>query len=293
MHSSSAGPDWFTVPTALTDLAVSVRGTAVTGIRLGARGTRAATTEAERLVADELQAYARGDLETFSFAVDPAGTDFDHRVWQAVARIPYGATETYGAIARTIGVPGGARAVGHANGRNPLPLVIPCHRVVAAGGGLGGYGGGIPLKRRLLALEARVRGFRAVVGGLLVALVVLASAACSDPERPIFTLPESGVDTIGPTIEFLPANADSVFPSGSLIAVRVRVSDRHLIRQVTAGVQGIVNFGFATEFPDDTAFTAEFRIQAPDATLGLILFSISATDELENRSSTNRTFRLE
>ncbi len=83
----------------------------------------------------------------------PEGTAFDHRVWDAVAAIPYGETVTYGEIARAIGSPNGARAVGTANGRNPIPIIIPCHRVVAAGGKLGGYGGGLPLKRRLLDLE--------------------------------------------------------------------------------------------------------------------------------------------
>lgn len=91
----------------------------------------------------------------FTFAIVPHGTAFDHAVWREVATIPYGSTATYGEIARRIGRPGAARAVGHANGRNPIPLVIPCHRVVAAGGKLGGYGGGLPLKRQLLALEQR------------------------------------------------------------------------------------------------------------------------------------------
>ncbi len=83
-------------------------------------------------------------------------------VWQTLQRIPYGATMTYGEIATRLGNPGAARAVGSANGRNPIPIVVPCHRVVAAGGKLGGYGGGGVLKRQLLDLEA---GQGQLVGG--------------------------------------------------------------------------------------------------------------------------------
>ncbi len=85
--------------------------------------------------------------------IEAAGTDFNRKVWEQVSRIPYGKTRTYGEIARTIENPGAFRAVGTANGRNPIPIVIPCHRVVAAGGKLGGFGGGLPLKRKLLDLE--------------------------------------------------------------------------------------------------------------------------------------------
>ena len=147
--------DAFTVSTPVTTLAVETRGTSVTQIRLNESGLRPPATPFEQHVARELQEYARGQRETFTFATAPQGTAFDDTVWREVARIPYGTTATYGEIARRIGRPRAARAVGHANGRNPLPLVIPCHRVVAAGGKLGGYGGGLPLKRRLLELEQR------------------------------------------------------------------------------------------------------------------------------------------
>lgn len=147
--------DAFTVRTPVLTLAVETRGASVTQIRLNRSGARAPTTPFERRVASELEEYVRGERVEFTFAIAPHGTDFDHSVWHEVARIPYGTTATYGDVARRIGRPGAARAVGHANGRNPVPLVIPCHRVVAAGGKLGGYGGGLPLKRRLLALEQR------------------------------------------------------------------------------------------------------------------------------------------
>jgi methylated-DNA-[protein]-cysteine S-methyltransferase len=283
----------FTVPTSFTDLAVTMRGEVVTGIRLGARGRRDAERAAERHVAGELDAYARGELETFSFPVEPTGTDFDHKVWNAVARIPYGATATYGEIARSIGVPGGARAVGHANGRNPVPIVIPCHRVVAAGGKLGGYGGGLELKRRLLALEGRVRGLRASVVAFMLAVVTATTVACGDPERPIFEFPDPTVDTIGPAITFIPAVADTVFAAGSTITVNVELRDRNLVRSVTAGVQGLTSFGFGTQFPADTLYRAQFSIPTPAGETGEVLFLINALDSLVNASSARRTFLLE
>jgi methylated-DNA-[protein]-cysteine S-methyltransferase len=284
------------VPTSLTDLAVTMRGEAVTSIRLGGRGRRHADRGAERHVARELEAYARGECERFSFPVEPTGTDFDHTVWNAVARIPYGATATYGEIARAIGVPGGARAVGHANGRNPIPIVIPCHRVVAAGGKLGGYGGGLELKRRLLALEARTRGLRASVAGVLLAVVTAATVACGDPERPIFEFPDPAgdtVDTVGPAIAFIPADADTVFTAGSTITVNVELRDRNQVRSVTAGVQGLTSFGFGTQFPADTVYRAQFSIPTPAGETGQVLFLINALDSLVNSSSARRTFVLE
>jgi O-6-methylguanine DNA methyltransferase len=107
----------------------------------------------ERTLARELERYlARGEW-CFSVPLDlPGGTDFDRAVWKALRRIPTGRTRTYGEVARRAGRPRAARAVGNACGRNPVPVVVPCHRVVAAGG-IGGFGLGLGLKRRLLALE--------------------------------------------------------------------------------------------------------------------------------------------
>ncbi len=87
-------------------------------------------------------------------ALDLRGTPFQLQVWRALLDIPFGEQRTYGELARTLGHPGAARAVGAANGRNPVAILVPCHRVVAAGGRLGGYGGGLEVKRRLLAHEA-------------------------------------------------------------------------------------------------------------------------------------------
>ncbi len=105
-------------------------------------------------VARQLGEYFAGERTRFDLALAPPGEGFDQRVWELVARIPYGRTQTYGELARDLGDPGLAQAVGAANGRNPLCVVVPCHRVIGAGGGLTGYAGGLPRKRFLLDLEA-------------------------------------------------------------------------------------------------------------------------------------------
>ncbi len=109
-------------------------------------------------VVDQLAAYFAGELTDFDIAFDLRGTDFQRRVWEALLTIPYGETRSYGQIALQIGAPGSARAVGLANGHNPIAIVVPCHRVIGAGGSLTGYGGGLDRKRTLLDLErARAR----------------------------------------------------------------------------------------------------------------------------------------
>jgi methylated-DNA-[protein]-cysteine S-methyltransferase len=102
--------------------------------------------------AAQLQEYARGERRDFDLELDLEGTEFELRVWNALRAIPWGRTRTYGEIAQALGEPGSARAVGRANGRNPLPILVPCHRVVS-GQGLGGFSGGLEWKQRLLALE--------------------------------------------------------------------------------------------------------------------------------------------
>lgn len=104
--------------------------------------------------ARQLLAYFAGELRRFELPLEPEGTAFERRVWDAVAAIPYGDTRSYAEIARAVGSPGAARAVGAANGANPLPILVPCHRVVGSNGALTGYGGGLELKRRLLDLES-------------------------------------------------------------------------------------------------------------------------------------------
>ncbi len=150
----------FTVETPIVSLAVATANGAVTRIDLNERGSRTAEAPFEKQVAQELQEYFAGARTEFTFPTAPGGTAFDQRVWRALGKIPYGGTATYGEIASAVDNPNAARAVGAANGRNPIPIVVPCHRVVAAGGKLGGYGGGgggLDLKRRLLNLEAGQR----------------------------------------------------------------------------------------------------------------------------------------
>ncbi len=97
--------------------------------------------------------YCNAQRQVFDLPLAPVGTPFQRKVWRALEEIPYGATQSYGSIAGRVGCPGGGRAVGMANNRNPIPILIPCHRVVGAKGQLTGYAGGLELKRRLLELE--------------------------------------------------------------------------------------------------------------------------------------------
>ncbi|KRE96778.1 cysteine methyltransferase [Frateuria sp. Soil773] len=104
----------------------------------------------------QFEEYFAGTRQVFDLPLHPLGTPFQLDVWRELARIPYGTTISYGELARRIGQPQAMRAVGAANGRNPLPIVLPCHRVIGANGSLTGFGGGLPTKRFLLAMEDRV-----------------------------------------------------------------------------------------------------------------------------------------
>lgn len=102
---------------------------------------------------DQLTAYFTGDLQEFDLELDLVGTEFQRRVWNALLTIPYGETRSYGEIAVQVGSPGASRAVGLANGHNPVGIIVPCHRVIGANGSLTGYGGGLDRKKLLLDLE--------------------------------------------------------------------------------------------------------------------------------------------
>lgn len=102
---------------------------------------------------EQLDAYFHGALTTFDVPISPSGTPFQMSVWRALRDIPYGSTETYAQVARRIGHDRAVRAVGAANGRNPISIIVPCHRVIGTDGGLTGYGGGVDAKRLLLDLE--------------------------------------------------------------------------------------------------------------------------------------------
>ena len=112
--------------------------------------------EALAFAREALEEYFAGTRTAFDLPLNPRGTPFQLAVWRELSQIPYGETISYGELARRVGDPGAARAVGAANGANPLPIVVPCHRVIGANGNLTGFGGGLPNKRWLLALEARV-----------------------------------------------------------------------------------------------------------------------------------------
>jgi methylated-DNA-[protein]-cysteine S-methyltransferase len=116
--------------------------------------------------ARQLREWFAGERTTFDLPLDlGAATAFQRRCWLALPEIPYGTTRSYGDQARALGAPGAARAVGAANGRNPLPIVLPCHRLVGAGGALTGYGGGLEVKRALLDHEAATSAARAAAAG--------------------------------------------------------------------------------------------------------------------------------
>ena len=119
----------------------------------GASGDASSILE---LASAQLAAYFAGHLTTFDLPLAPAGTAFQCRVWETLREIPFGESTSYGELAHRIGAPKGARAVGAANGRNPLPIIVPCHRVIGADGTLTGFGGGMHRKRWLLEHERAV-----------------------------------------------------------------------------------------------------------------------------------------
>jgi methylated-DNA-[protein]-cysteine S-methyltransferase len=131
---------------------------AISELRFGERtedGERLQSTPLLRKAEAELKEYFSGARKTFSIPLAPRGTAFQRAVWNALEKIPYGATASYGDIAKQIGNPKAARAVGMANNKNPLPIFIPCHRVIGADGGMAGYGAGLDKKKFLLALEEK------------------------------------------------------------------------------------------------------------------------------------------
>ena len=127
---------------------------------LRARGAASVDPEAihdEAALADirrQVAEYDAGTRKAFDVVRRASGSDFQHRVWDALWEIPYGVTTSYGAVSKQLGLVNGARAVGLANGQNPIALIVPCHRVIGADGSLTGFGGGLPMKKALLAHEA-------------------------------------------------------------------------------------------------------------------------------------------
>lgn len=136
----------------LVELWLPNRGPRIAPSRTPPRGA----SDGAREVAEQLTDYANGRRRSFDLRAAPRGSPFEQRVWGRLCEIPYGCTTSYGAIAEELGLTNGARAVGRANGANPIPIVIPCHRVIGTDGKLTGYGGGLPLKRTLLELEGAI-----------------------------------------------------------------------------------------------------------------------------------------
>jgi methylated-DNA-[protein]-cysteine S-methyltransferase len=146
------------VPSPVGDLVLTGDGTTISRIGFAARTTLDPAWREDpapfTAAVEQLGQYFAGERRSFDLPLTPEGTDFQRRVWAALAAIPYGETTSYAALADAIGHPGSARAVGAANGANPLAIVVPCHRVVGADGMLTGYAGGLDAKRSLLTLEA-------------------------------------------------------------------------------------------------------------------------------------------
>ncbi len=153
------------VPSPIGSLLLVSDGEALTGLHM--EGSRDVPASLEGWVPDpapfaevgrQLAAYFGGELERFDLMLRPQGTPFQRRVWDQLLTIPTGETVTYRELAHRVGSPKGARAAGAATGRNPIAVVIPCHRVVGSNGALVGFGGGLPRKRYLLELEGGMRG---------------------------------------------------------------------------------------------------------------------------------------
>jgi len=152
---ASAGSVISVYQTSLGKVVISADGEAVTEINFGQpaeliKDERNALTD---MTAAQLEEYFAGDRTEFTVPLRPKGTEFQQQVWAALREIPYGQTRSYSQIAERIGRPKACRAVGLANGKNPIWVMIPCHRVVGADGSLTGYAGGLPLKQRLLDIE--------------------------------------------------------------------------------------------------------------------------------------------
>jgi methylated-DNA-[protein]-cysteine S-methyltransferase len=151
---------WTTIDSPIGELLLVSDGRALTHLHMAPRdsdlprdGVR--DPDALRDAEQQLESYFAGELTEFDLPLAPKGTGFQKSVWAALLDIPYGETATYGEVAAAVGRPDSVRAVGATNGRNPIAVIVPCHRVIGADGTLVGYGGGLPRKRQLLELEAQ------------------------------------------------------------------------------------------------------------------------------------------
>lgn len=148
------------LPSPVGELTIGADASGITAIAFPGEMPAVAGTATSPLIREamrQLRAYFAGQITRFELPLNPAGTVFQQSVWQALLAVPYGATASYGAIAAAVGNPRASRAVGLANGRNPIAIVVPCHRIIGRDGSLTGYGGGLDRKRWLLAHEQRRR----------------------------------------------------------------------------------------------------------------------------------------
>ncbi|GAA3079032.1 methylated-DNA-[protein]-cysteine S-methyltransferase [Kribbella aluminosa] len=148
---------WSVVDSPIGDLTLAVDETGLCRLHFGGTDRPQSGDPLLTEAAEQLKAYFAGELQEFTLPLSVrGGSDFERAVWKQLTRIPYGEMQTYGDVAKIVGDIGAARAVGTACNRNPIAIVVPCHRVVGAGGKLVGFGGGLPTKRHLLELEARI-----------------------------------------------------------------------------------------------------------------------------------------
>jgi methylated-DNA-[protein]-cysteine S-methyltransferase len=150
--------NYLNMETVIGRICIAETDNTITHLLLPGESAPAGSTEAQTVLllkaADELREYFAGKRKSFDLPLSPQGTAFQQSVWNSLLQIPYGETRSYKQIAELIGCPAGCRAVGGANNRNPISIIIPCHRVIGANGSMVGYGGGLKLKEYLLALEA-------------------------------------------------------------------------------------------------------------------------------------------
>ena len=150
---------WSVIDSPIGDLSLAVDDEGLCRLHFGAVDIGPELEQDDLLTAaqEQLKAYFAGELTEFELPLSVRGwSEFERAVWGQLLRIPYGEMQTYGEVAKAVGDPGAARAVGVACNHNPIAVIVPCHRVVGAGGKMVGFGGGIPLKRHLLELEARI-----------------------------------------------------------------------------------------------------------------------------------------
>ena len=155
--ASATSAETIVVASAVGPLGIESDGASITRVAFHARGVVSSTVPAGPIaqVVQQLDEYFNGRRTTFSVPLAPDGTPFQQSVWRALLDIPFGETRSYADIARMIGRPAAVRAVGAANGQNPIPIIVPCHRVIGSNGSLTGFGGGLAMKEFLLRHESR------------------------------------------------------------------------------------------------------------------------------------------